>query len=190
MLYPHYLIKTYCGVVSSVLIKAEAKIVLARMCFVGLVSLDSLQTKSGIVDDVWHKPRASLENTTLQTCGKCHLDSNQMRIKCGPTLVCFQEVSQLATEEVSIFRQMGPAVRLSSLVGRQLNSGSKVLCVFVHKRNWLHMHVWAFVSILVCLWAYLFWGRCCWGCLFFSLESCAFYVFVESDARAPKCNNS
>lgn len=52
MWYPHYLMKTYCGVISPVLIKAEAKIVLARTCFVGLVSLDSLQTKSGIVDDV------------------------------------------------------------------------------------------------------------------------------------------
>lgn len=40
--------------------------------------------------------------------------------------VCFQEVAQLATEEVSIFRQMGPADCLSSLVIRQLNSGSKV----------------------------------------------------------------
>lgn len=57
-----------------------------------------------------------------------------MRIKSGPTLVCFQEVSQLATEEVSIFRQMGPADRLLSLVDRQLNPGSKV-CVFLCTRG-------------------------------------------------------
>lgn len=57
-----------------------------------------------------------------------------MRIKSGPPLVCFQEVSQLATEEVSIFRQMGPAVCLSSVVDRQLNSGSKV-CVFLCARG-------------------------------------------------------
>lgn len=75
-----------------------------------------------------------LESTALQTCGKCHLHGNQMRIKTGPTLVCFQEVSQLVTEEVSIFRQMGPADRLSSLVGRQLDSGSKV-CVFLCTRG-------------------------------------------------------
>lgn len=112
----------------------KQKIVLARTCFVGLVSLDSLRTKSGIANDVGHKPGAPLESTTLQTCGKCHLDGNQMRIKSGPTLVCFQEVSQLAIEEVSIFRQMGPADRLSSLVGRQLNPGSKV-CVFLCTRG-------------------------------------------------------
>ena len=150
-----------------------------------LFSLNGLQTKSGIVADVWHKPRAPLESTTPQTCGKCHLDGNQMRIKSGPTLVCFQEVSQLATEEVSIFRQMGPADRLSSLVGRQLNSGSKV-CVILCTRGTDYL---VFVPFLVCLCTYLCWGWCCWGCLF-SLESCALYVFVESDARAPKCNNS
>lgn len=55
-----------------------------------------------------------------------------MRIKPGPTLVCFQEVSQLATEEASIFRQMGPADRLSSLVIRRLNSGSNVCVFFGH----------------------------------------------------------
>lgn len=58
-----------------------------------------------------------------------------MRIKFSPTLVCFQEVPQLATEEVSIFRQMGPADRLSSLVDRHLGSGSKSLRVFLHKRE-------------------------------------------------------
>lgn len=52
-----------------------------------------------------------------------------MRIKSDPAVVCFQEVSQLATEEVSIFRLMGQAGRLSSLVVRQLDSGSKV-CMF------------------------------------------------------------
>lgn len=93
------------------------------------------------------KPRAPLESTTLQTRGcKCHLDGNQMRIKYGPTLVCFQEVSQLATEEVSIFRQMEPADHLSS------QFRVKSLCVCVHKMNWL------FVPILVCLRMCLSWG--------------------------------
>ena len=68
-----------------------------------------------------------------------------MRIKSGPTLVCFQEVSQLATEEVSIFRQMGPADHLSSLVGRQLDSGSKV-CVFLHTRG---SDYWALLFLFV-----------------------------------------
>ncbi len=190
MWYLHYLIKIHCGVISPVLIKAEAKIVLARTCFVGPVSLDSLKTKSGIVDDVWHKPRASLANTALQTCGKCHLDGNQMRIKSGPTLVCFQEVSQLATEEVSIFRQMGPAVRLSSLVDRQLDSGSEV-CVFLCTRgtDYTCMFGRLCLFLYVCVLASLL-RMVLLRMPFFSLESCAFYVFVESDARAPKCNNS
>ena len=71
-----------------------------------------------------------------------------MRIKPDPTLVCFQEVSQLATEEVSIFRLMGPTDHLSSSVVRQLNPGSKV-CVFLCTRGTDYTCV--FVPILVCL---------------------------------------
>lgn len=56
------------------------------------------------------------------------------KVQRGPALVCFQEVSQLATEEVSIFRLTGPAGSLSSLVVRHLNSGSEV-CVFLCTRG-------------------------------------------------------
>lgn len=120
----------------------------------------------------------------------CNLDGNQIWIESGPCpLVYFQELSHLATEEVSIFRLMGPTDCLSSLVVSQINSGSKVFVFFVQKRNWIYMCASVFVTISVCLSKYLCWGWCCWGCIF-SLESCSFYVFVESDARAPKCNNS
>lgn len=137
------------------------------------------------------KPRWKAQHCKLVV--KCHLDGNQMRIKSGPTLVCFQEVSQLAIEEVSIFRQMGPADRLSSLVGRQLNPGSKV-CVFLCTRGTDYACMFGRFCAYSCMpvyITYLRWGRCCSGCLF-SLESCAFYVFffVESDARVSKCNNS
>lgn len=48
--------------------------------------------------------------------------------------MCFQEVSQLATEEASIFRPIGQADCLSSLDVRQLHSGSKV-CVSLCARG-------------------------------------------------------
>lgn len=126
--------------------------VFCRACFVRLASVDIILTKRGILDDLWLRPRASLESTVLQTCGKCHLDGNQMRIKPHCTLVCFQEVSQLATEEVSIFRLMGPTDLLSSLVVRQLDPGSKV-CMFLCTRGTDYTCV--FVPFLVCLYVWL-----------------------------------
>lgn len=63
-----------------------------------------------------HRPRAPPESTNaLQTCvERRHLGSNQTRIRFGGAPVCVQEVSQLVTEEMSIFRQTEPAERLSS----------------------------------------------------------------------------
>lgn len=56
--------------------------------------------------------------TRRKTCvERRHLGNNQTRIRFGGTPVCVQEVSQLVTEEVSIFRQTEPAERLSSRLG-------------------------------------------------------------------------
>lgn len=82
--------------------------------------MDTEWNKDGADSDSYeHGPRAQLENTNkLQTCvGRRHLDSNQMRIRFCGMPVCIQEVSQLVTEEVSIFRQTEPAERLSSRSG-------------------------------------------------------------------------
>ncbi len=123
---------------------------------------------------------------------KCHLDGNQMRIKSGPTLVCFQEVSQLAIEEVSIFRQMGPADRLSSLVGRQLNPGSKV-CVFLCTRGTDYACMFGRFCAYSCMPVYISLLRTVlFRMSFLTRELCilCFFFFVESDARVSKCNNS
>lgn len=75
-----------------------------------------------------------------------------MRIKSGPTLVCFQEVSQLATEEVSIFRLMGPADRLSSLVVTRQAARFRVksLCVFCAQEE-LIIHVCSGLCAYPCM---------------------------------------
>lgn len=110
--------------------------------------------------------------TTLQTCGKCHLDGNQMRIKSGRMLVRFQEVSQLATEEVSIFRQMGPAVLLSSLVGRHRYSGSEV-CVFLCTRETDYICTFGRLCLLFCVCMCISYENgAVEDAFFFSLELC------------------
>lgn len=56
--------------------------------------------------------------------------ATKTRIKFGPTPVCFQEVSQMAMEEVSIFRRIESA-------GFHFNSGSKV-CVCAQDKLFLY----------------------------------------------------
>lgn len=62
--------------------------------------------------------------------------------------MCFQEVFQLATEEASIFRRVGQADCLSSLVVRQLLSGLKV-CVTLCVRGSDYTVVFVHLSLLL-----------------------------------------
>lgn len=100
------------------------------------------------------------------------------------TPVCFQEVAQLATEEVSIFRQMGPADCLSSLVIGQLNSGSKV-GVFISTRGSDDTGKFG------CLGPFLFiCVRNSSEDAFSHFRAVHLMIFVESDARVLKCDKS
>lgn len=83
-----------------------------------------------------------------------HLDGKQMTIKSGPTVVCFRDVSQLATEEVAIYRPMGQADHLSSLVVKQLNSGSNAsvfLCTIGSNYACAFGRLYLFLYACVCI---------------------------------------
>lgn len=142
-----------------------APLVLAKSCVV---------VQPGGLDKEWYKDgddsdsdeqrsTAPLENTNkLQTCvERRHLDSNQMRIRFCATLVCIQEVSQLVTEEVSIFRQTEPAERLSSRFGvkslarmfaQEVPMIGSYSCI-VQSRGWCW---WFFVPLTSCAFHVIF----------------------------------
>lgn len=115
MWYPQCLIQTQY-VISPVLIEAEVKLVFGQDLFCWFSPTRHLGDRVGSwmmwatnLNPHWKAPHCNF--VVGVTCTRNRRGSKSARM-----LVCFQEVSQLATEEVSIFRPMRPADRLSSSV--------------------------------------------------------------------------